>query len=449
MPETVTPTLPAFRSLLRPSPQLLLLGAALLLLCTLVLTFDGLRYYWQLPMALLLAMAGLDLWQLLRMPPPKAVRQLPHNLPVNAQTTAELLIATGAEVEELLRLEDELPTSFEVEGLPAMIKLEPGTGARVSYRIKPKVRGSFDLGQPVVLRRSPWGFWQQRRKLPVATQQARVYPDFSIISSYLNMVPDQRAMQLGLHKAPRRGEGLEFHQLREYRMGDALRQIDWKATSRRRELISREYQEERDQQLVFLLDTGRRMRSQEDSLSHFDHSLNALLLLSYIALRQGDMVSVQAFGASDLWVPPIRGANMVQRLLNAVYALEPGPVASDYVTAAEHLMQRQRKRAMVILMTNLREEDEDLLPALQLLRQRHLVVLANLREQALDHVRQAEVVSFDAALRYAGTAQYLLQRQQVQRQAAQHVDLLLDCTPAQLPIQIVNGYWQIKRSGRL
>ena len=90
----------------------------------------------------------------------------------------------------------------------------------------------------------------------------------------------------------RRGEGLEFHQLREYREGDSQRQIDWKATSRSGQLISREYQDERDQQIMLLIDCGRRMRAQDDELSHFDHVLNAALLLAYVGLRQGDAVGL-------------------------------------------------------------------------------------------------------------------------------------------------------------
>ena len=99
---------------------------------------------------------------------------------------------------------------------------------------------------------------------------------------------------VGAHLRRRRGEGTEFQQLREYRLGDSLRQIDWKATQRARKLISRDYQDERNQQVMLLVDTGRRMLARDDGLSHFDHVLNAALLVAYIALRQGDVVGLLA-----------------------------------------------------------------------------------------------------------------------------------------------------------
>jgi uncharacterized protein (DUF58 family) len=102
---------------------------------------------------------------------------------------------------------------------------------------------------------------------------------------------------LGAHLRRRRGEGTDFHQLRDYREGDSLRQIDWKA-SRARRLISRDYQDERNQQVMLLLDTGRRMlpASARRRDSHFDHVLNASLVLAYLALRQGDAVGLLRHG---------------------------------------------------------------------------------------------------------------------------------------------------------
>ncbi|MGQ0658030.1 MAG: DUF58 domain-containing protein [Chromatiales bacterium] len=119
----------------------------------------------------------------------------------------------------------------------------------------------------------------------------------------------------------RRGEGLEFHQLREYRGGDSLRQIDWKATSRQRKLVSREYQDERDQHVFFLVDCGRRMATKDGELSHFDMSLNAVLLLAYVALRQGDAVGVMTFSGKPRYLPAQKGMPTLTRLLEFLFDL--------------------------------------------------------------------------------------------------------------------------------
>ena len=218
------------------------------------------------------------------------------------------------------------------------------------------------------------------------TDNTRVYPDFARLYGGQLLAVDNWLSQLGVRQHQRRGLGLEFHQLREFREGDSLRQIDWKATARQRTPIAREYQDERDQQIIFMLDCGRRMRSQDGELAHFDHALNACLLLSYVALRQGDAVGLSTF-ASDQprYLAPVKGAGQLNVLLNTVYDLNSTQRSADYQAAATQLLARQKRRALVVLVTNLRDEDdEELLTAVKRLSKQHRVLVASLREDVLD-----------------------------------------------------------------
>ena len=213
----------------------------------------------------------------------------------------------------------------------------------------------------------------------------RVYPNFAALSGYALFATDNRLSQIGVLQRRRRGEGLDFDQLREYREGDSQRKIDWKASQRMHKLISREYQDERDQQVVFLVDCGRRMRAKDDDCSHFDHALDATLLLAYVGLRQGDAVGLMTMSGDERFLAPRKSRAMVNRILNTVYDLQPGLLTSDYYQAAVNLSKRLRKRALIVIISNLRDEDDDtLLPALRLLQKRHLVLFASLRERALD-----------------------------------------------------------------
>jgi uncharacterized protein (DUF58 family) len=243
---------------------------------------------------------------------------------------------------------------------------------------------------------------------------------------------------------------MEFHQLREYREGDSLRQIDWKATARMRRPISRDYQDERDQQIVFLLDCGRRMRARDGDLSHFDHTLTAILLTAYVALREGDAAGLLTFAGEERWLPPRKTGAGLDAFLQTLYDLQPATGATDYLAAARAFMTRVRKRSLVVLVTNLRdEEDETLLPALQLLRARHLVLLANLRERALEQALEEPVRDFDDALLHGAVHEYLDQRQRsFERIHAQGI-LSLDVLPMQLPVTLVNRYLALKRGGAL
>ncbi|HEX7916478.1 DUF58 domain-containing protein, partial [Rudaea sp.] len=255
---------------------------------------------------------------------------------------------------------------------------------------------------------------------------------------------------VGAHLRRRRGEGTEFQQLREYRTGDSLRQIDWKATRRALRLISRDYQDEKNQQVLLLIDTGRRLLARDGALAHFDHVLNAALMVAYIALRQGDAVGLMAAGGEARYMAPQRGLGAVDNLLNTVFDLKANGEATDYLAAATALAARQPRRALIILVTNVRDEDaEDLIGAVRLLQRRHLVCIASLREEVLDRTRDAKVTNFDDALAVVATAQYLEQRQRTHSLLRAQCPDLLDVTCAELPAALVGHYLAIKRAARL
>jgi uncharacterized protein (DUF58 family) len=243
---------------------------------------------------------------------------------------------------------------------------------------------------------------------------------------------------------------MEFHQLREYRQGDAQRAIDWKATSRTQRLIAREYEEEKDQRVLLVIDCGRRMASKDDELSHFDHALNAALLLAHVALRQGDAVGMMTMAGVNRYCEPRKSVAAVNAILNRVYDIEPTLAVPDYHLAAHDVMRQVRRRSLVIVLTNLRDEDDEtLLPALKLLRTRHLVVLASLREAIISRALSARVDSFDRAVTHAAAADYLATRERAFRRIVAAGAVCLDVEPERLAISLVNRYLELKREGRL
>ena len=172
---------------------------------------------------------------------------------------------------------DAVPSNCTYTNLPLTLALQPNKISSSEYNLKPLVRGAMQLEQTHVQFYSPLGLWVIRYWTGSASE-VKVYPDFVAIANYAILATENHTSQMGIKKRQRRGEGMEFHQLREYRQGDSLRQVDWKATARRQKLIARDYQDERDQQIVLMIDSGRRMRAQDDELSHFDHALNAMFV---------------------------------------------------------------------------------------------------------------------------------------------------------------------------
>lgn len=423
-------------------PEFLWLWNSSLVLVSMLLVFDLLRLY------------SMKKLQVKRESPGKMSLGLWHDIKLTLHYEASHFSA------ETLRVKvfDLYPVNCQFRYLPRQLELKSNEWSTLNYQIKPLKRGNELFIGVQCLIESPWCFWV--RNYHVDEQNlAMVYPNFAAISQYALLATENRLSQLGIKKIRRRGEGMDFNQLREYREGDSLRQIDWKATSRMRKLISREYQDEKDQEIIFLLDCGRRMLSQDDELSHFDHTLNAMLLLSYVALHQGDAVGFSTFGTgveedgngqSQRWFPARKGMATIQSLLNHVYDLQAHAITPDYTQAVIQLLLRQKKRALIIVLTNLRDEDShDLLNALQLIKRKHLVILASLKEQALEQVMTKTVDDFSDALLLASTCDYQEQRKKMFENLYVRGVNYLDVTPDKLAVRLVNRYLDIKSSGQL
>lgn len=296
---------------------------------------------------------------------------------------------------------------------------------------------------------SPWHFWVQRRDL-TSRQAVRVFPNFAPLARFALLSSEQSSHLIGAHLQRRRGEGTDFQQLRDYREGDSLRQVDWKTTARMGKLISREYQDERNQQIILMLDTGRRMLAQDGEINHFDQALDAALIVAYLALRQGDAVGLYVGGSQPRWLAPQRGMGAIDQILQVAYDLFPEPVATDYLQDATQILARQQRRALLLWISNVRDEDgEDLLMAAKLLQKRHLLLIASLREQILDETLMKPVETLHEAILAGATAQYLSQRDHVHQLLAQSHVNILDTTCQALPRVLVEEYLRIKRAGRL
>lgn len=435
--------------ILTPSRSLLAATGAWALLGVLTGHWDALVPVWQGAGLALLAAAGADAIVSRTRPRIRIERELAGVWPVGAWNKVTLKLHNEGAAPVAFDVFDDYPSAWTMEGLGHSARVAPGAFIALTYRLLPDQRGRHAFGQPYLRINSPLTLWKRTCRIGPASA-VKVFPDFSQLLGHTLSATDRRAPAAGAIRRRRRGEGTDFMQLREYRNGDSMRSIDWKATARRNKPISREYQEERDQQVVFLLDTGRRMQARDDVTTHFDHALNAVLTLAFLAQKQGDAVGLMTFGGAARWLAPAKGRTGLDRLLAGVYDLQPSDVAPDYMAAAASLLARLHKRAFVVIITNLRDEDDtDMRSACELMASRHLVMCASLREQVMDNARSEEVKTFADALRYSATVHYMQQRRTAIERLGIRSDRLIDITPAMLSAALVNRYLDIKESGQL
>jgi uncharacterized protein (DUF58 family) len=353
-------------------------------------------------------------------------------------------------------LYDHVDSSAAVHGLPLRLDLPAGRRVEAEYTLTPTRRGEIEIAPAEVRVRSRLKLCELLTRVGTS-EMRRVYPDFAQIARYAWLASDRRLQEIGIKTYQRRGEGTDFKQLAEYRYGDSVRHIDWKATLRLDKPIVREFQDERDQRVMLLIDCGRRMRADERAsgvgTAHFDQVLNAVMLLAHVALGQGDAVGALTFGTApggERLFAPRKGAHALNALMGELYGVQPTPSHSDYLTAAQDLLRRQSKRALVIVITNFRDEDgSELGQALALLRSRHLVLLASVRERIVGELIGQPLASLDASLEVASAHLYEQARRDAFRRLAARDALMVDAEPERLGIELVNRYHAVKRAGMI
>lgn len=436
--------------MMRPAPLLLWLLAGWVALGVLA-SVGWLPLSAWLAYGLLVALLVLaDGWRLWRTPSPELQRELAPVMPLGPEARIGLRLRAVTARAQQLRLHDLHPGGWAVRGMPRKLSLQPGSELLLDYTVTPDARGQFSFDGCHMQLRSPWLCWTARRVIGI-TSMVKVYPNFASLAELAGLSVEVASRSVGARLQRRRGDGTEFQELRDYRVGDSLRKIDWKATARSSRLISREYRDERNQQVVLMLDCGRRMLAQDDHLAHFDHVLNASLALASIALRQGDAVGLLACtGQQQRWLPPQQGSGGMDMLLAAGYDLQAMPLATDYLAAASALQVHQQRRALIVLITNVRDEDDaELRAAVAMLAQRHLVMLVSLRELALDRVAAEAGDSLETGIRSAAAIHYLAERERVHEGLRREGVNTLDVNCSELSGVLIERYLSVKRGGRL
>lgn len=343
----------------------------------------------------------------------------------------------------------QLSNAIELSELFRSVTIAKNEQARLQWTIRAHQRGDAVLSAVELRISSRLKLWQTSWLIP-QDLQLKVYPDFSRVTSSQTLNGVTNTPINGLKLSKKRGEGIEFHQLREYRQGDSIKQIDWQATSKRRKLISKEYQEEQNQHVVVMLDASKKMNIDTTAGTHFDHALNALLLLSHTVLKQGDWFSMQSFNQNIRWLPNVKGAQNVSRVMNHFYDLYPDQSISDYLVAANQLIAKRSKRSLVLLVTTFDDQSlDELLPAINLLQKHHLVAVINISNQALTEVLAEPIENYEDATTYCAALELLNTHKANMARLKKSGVIVVDTQPQKLLPNVLNTYLSVKHSGVL
>lgn len=355
-----------------------------------------------------------------------------------------------------VEVRDEPPLLFQrVEQTPLTGHANVREALTLTYHVRPVTRGNFNFGDLNIRWDSPLQL-VRRQGVISAAAPVKVYPNLHEIQKFDLLAKRDHLAGMGLHNVRWRGEGTAFESLREYTPDDSYRSINWKATARQRKPISTDYEPERSQRVMIMVDIGRMMRSpirvqEEDGLvwnmAKVDFVLNSVLLFSYVATLKGDQVGLLVFGDRvEHYLSPGAGRGQFHHLLETLYALQSQPVEPDYGRALRTLAAQNRKRSLVVMFTDLSgaRAAESLLRELPRLRSRHLPLLVTIRDPALGEEASTPLTDSGAVYRRAVAEQIIEERQQVFDLLRHQGVLSLDVSAEHLSMSVVNQYLMLK-----
>jgi uncharacterized protein (DUF58 family) len=337
---------------------------------------------------------------------------------------------------------DDVPVALRSEIVDRPISAPANGQGSVVYEIHPRQRGDATLGNISLRYESPWRIGE--RWVSFATKQTvRVYPNLQ--ESKRETIHLIRSRQIALEKRRQhqRGQGREFESLREYLEGDEWRDICWSATARRGKLISKAYQIERSQTVWLVLDTGRLLRARTLDLSKLDYAVNAALSLAQVALYSGDRVALLAYGRKiRLRLPAARGSSHVRAILEALSQLRSEEFEADHLRAAESLLAFQKRRSLIVWLTDLTETaaTPDVIEGALRLARRHLMLFTVIGQPDLRALLQDRPESVRAMFRHTAGQEIAHRRDVLLRTLRQQGALTLEVDPGKLSSAVVNQY---------
>ncbi|BBZ11650.1 DUF58 domain-containing protein [Mycobacterium branderi] len=374
------------------------------------------------------------------------------------EVNAGLLIHNSGRRHFRGQVRDAWPPSTRGEPRVHTVDIAVGRGQLVDTRLHPVRRG--DQRSAMVTARSvgPLGLAgrQSSQRVP---GRLRVLPPFLSRKHLPSRLARLREID-GLSPTLTRGQGTEFDSLREYVVGDDVRSIDWRATARRADVVVRTWRPERDRRVIVVLDTGRTAAGRvgvdptagdPGGWPRLDWSMDAALLLAALAARAGDHVDFLAhdrvsraalFGASR--------TELLAKLVDVMAPLQPALVESDSAAMVSAVLRRARRRALVVLLTDLNPTalEEGLLPVLPQLSARHKVILAAVADPRVDQLAIGRVDApavYDAAAAERARNDRRAIASRLRRAGVE----VVDAPPAELAPALADRYLAMKATGRL
>jgi uncharacterized protein (DUF58 family) len=344
-----------------------------------------------------------------------------------------------------------VPHQLRFEPPQLAITIRAHSEAEAQYTILPNTRGQAKLGDVYVRYQSPMRIAERWAKVPLA-QTVITYPNLDEAKRHSAYLIRSRQIELEKRFTRLRGAGRAFESLREYREGDEFRDICWTASARRGKFVTRLYEIEKSQTIWILLDSGRLMRTQVAGLSKLDYAVNAALTLAQVALYSGDRVGLLAYGRGIRQrVPAARGSAHLMQIMGQLARVQEEQWEADHLQAASRLLNDQKRRSLVVWITDLAETamTPEVIEAASQLRPRHLVLFVVIGQPDLNKLAAQKPGDVEQMYQTAAAQEMVHRRELLLARLRERGALAMETSSGRLSTALVNSYLEIKQRSQL
>lgn len=389
----------------------------------------------------------------------KVERTLPDSLMQGIPATVSLALRNTSAMPLDLRVKDSPPPEFvattpagtPLADDPLTLVLRGMSEQTLTYTVRSYQRGQFAFRDIFYRATGVLGLVRRQERIE-APAQIVVLPDISAAGARELALSLGSQLMAGQRNAPFRGEGREFESMRLYQPDDEFRYIDWKATAKRGQLITRQYQTERDQRLLIMIDLGRLMSQKIGEYSKLDYAINAAVRLAQTALFKGDLVGLLLFSHDiAFYLPPHKGTSQFKAIVQALVSAKPRRMEPNYRLVFNYAARKNIRRTFMVCFTDIldMETSKSLVEGMSPLIPRHLPMTVTLSDSGLVHairkVPQTELEVYE----HVAAQEVWNDYQRTVRALQSHGVLTVNVPAEELTLATINRYLEVKRTSRL
>ncbi|HEY3340722.1 MAG TPA: DUF58 domain-containing protein [Anaerolineae bacterium] len=380
-----------------------------------------------------------------------------QHLSLGADNLVQVIVRQRGQRDTSVQLRDEPPDEWLVAmgskaGPPTFsARLAAHAEQTFSYFVRPLRRGDYHFGNLTLRWLGPLGLLRRQHSYNLHAK-VQVYPNVLEVRKYDLLLRRHRLEDIGLRVNRRFGEGREFESLRDYVPDDDYRHISWKATARRSKPITMQFESERSQTIFIAFDVGRMMNAPVGEMTRLDYVINSVLLFSYVVLGKGDRVGLMTFADTVTnYIQPRAGRSQFYRMLNLLYRVETQSIEPDFARAFAYLKQKQRRRALVVLFTDLTGgvSMQQLAAGMIGLRPTDLLLVVTISDPVLMELTSVPPGNEASVYERAAAQRVLDERRAALHKLGMQGVLTLDVPASQLSAAVINKYLEIKGRGLL